>query len=140
MKKVIQKILDIFLKKDFFIFVGIGIVNAFNGVLFSMLYSRLFQANIAFIVGYITSVFISYILNSIFTFKEKLSLNKLIKFVISYIPNFIVQLISVFIIYNLLGYEKIIAYIIAAIIGVPVTFIILKFFTFSKKSIKNDKN
>lgn len=139
MKKLIKKIKDIFFKKEFFIFIVVGIINTFNGILFSMLYSKIFQVNVAFVVGYITSVFISYILNSIFTFKQKLSLDKTIKFYISYIPNFIVQLISVFIIYNLLGYEKIIAYLVAAIIGVPVTFVILKIFTFSKKNIKNDK-
>lgn len=133
MKKAINKVLKLFLNKEFMVFVVIGIINTFNGTLFAMLYSKIFQANVAFVVGYMTSVCISYLLNSIFTFKEKLGFNKLIKFIVSYIPNFVVQLISVFIIYNLLGYEKIVAYLLAAIIGVPVTFLILKFFAFSKK-------
>jgi putative flippase GtrA len=134
MKKLFNKVKSIFLKKDFFIFVAIGVINTFNGTLFSMLYSSLgLQANIAFACGYITSLFIAYILNSIFTFKEKLSLNKLIKFAISYIPNFIVQSLCVYVIYNVLNYDKLIAYLVAAVIGIPVTFLLLKFYAFSKK-------
>ncbi|WP_270566981.1 GtrA family protein, partial [Clostridium beijerinckii] len=67
--------------------------------------------------------------------KEKLQLNKFIKFAISYIPNFIIQNIVVIIVFNLMGLNKLIAYLLAAIIGVPITFILMKFFAFSKKSV-----
>jgi putative flippase GtrA len=36
----------------------------------------------------------------------------------------------VVVIYNALGFDKLIAYVAAAIIGVPVTFLFLKFFAF----------
>ncbi len=136
MKKIIDKAFNIFLKKDFLIFLIIGVINTFNGTILSIIYSSIFQPNIAFIFGYMTSVLISYLLNSFFTFKERLNISKLIKFYISCIPNFLVQFISVYLIYNLLGYDKIIAYIVAAIIGIPVKFLLLKFYAFAKRNNK----
>jgi putative flippase GtrA len=132
-KKLFDKIINTFFKKDFLIFIIIGIINTFNGTLFSMLYSKIFQPNLAFVFGYATSLIISYLLNSFFTFKSNLAFNKFIKFCISYVPNFIVQFVSVCIIYNLLGFDKIIAYLAAAVIGIPVTFLILKFYAFATK-------
>lgn len=124
---------DIFFKKEFIIFLIVGVINTFNGTLFSFLFSMIMQANVAFACGFVTSLTINYILNSFITFKESLNFNKFIKFCISYIPNFLVQFLSVYIIYNRLGYDKIIAYIAAAVIGIPVTFILLKFYAFTKK-------
>ena len=136
MKALINKILKIFLSKEFILFVIIGVINTFNGVVFSMIYSKFLDANLAFVVGYISGLFISYILNSYVTFKERLELSKFIKFAISYIPNFIIQNIVVLIVFNIMGLNKLIAYILAAIIGVPVTFVLMKFFAFKE----NDKD
>jgi putative flippase GtrA len=134
MESVIQKFKNTFFTKEFIIFLIIGVVNTFNGTIFSYIYSSFFNENIAFIVGYISGLFISYILNSFITFKEKLTFSKFIKFSISYIPNFIIQNIVVIIIFNMMGLNKLIAYMLAAIIGVPVTFILMKFFAFNKNA------
>ena len=115
------------------IFVIIGVINTFNGVIFSYIYSSFLNENIAFIFGYISGLIISYILNSYVTFKEKLGFNKFIKFSVSYIPNFIIQNIVILIVFNIMGLHKLIAYVLAAIIGVPVTFILMKFFAFKNK-------
>ncbi|MGG7161873.1 GtrA family protein [Clostridium baratii] len=133
MKALIDKILKIFLSKEFILFVIIGVINTFNGVVFSMIYSKFLDANLAFVVGYISGLFISYLLNSYITFRERLEFSKFIKFAISYIPNFIIQNIVVLIVFNIMGLNKLIAYILAAIIGVPVTFILMKFFAFKEK-------
>ena len=133
MDNIIQKFKDTFFSKQFIIFVIIGIVNTFNGTVFSYIYSSFLSANIAFLPGYISGLLISYILNSFITFKEELSLQKLIKFTVSSIPNFIIQYIVV-IICNIMGLNKLFAYMLAAIIGIPVTFLLLKFFAFNEKS------
>lgn len=132
--KIYNKFSNIFLKKDFFTFLIIGVINTFNGSVLSLFYSSFFQVNVSFVFGYVTSIFISYILNSVFTFHEKLNIKKFINFFIACMPNFVVQLTSVYIIFNILNYDKIIAYLLAAIIGVPVTFLLLKFYTFKKTS------
>ena len=134
MEYLINKFKNIFFSKQFIIFVIIGIINTFNGVIFSYIYSIFFNENIAFIFGYISGLIISYILNSYVTFKERLDFNKFVKFTISYIPNFVIQNIIVLIVFNIMGIYKLIAYGLAAIIGVPITFIFMKFLAFNKKS------
>ena len=94
----------------------------------------LLGANAAFAAGYITSLLVSYLLNSTLVFKEKLETLKCVKFCISYIPNFIVQNLCVMLFYNLLHFPKLITYALAAVIGVPLTFLFIKIFAFKKKS------
>lgn len=128
----IKKIKNTFFNKEFILFIIIGVINTFNGVVFSFIYSSLLNENLAFVLGYISGLIVSYILNSYITFKEKLSFTKFIKFGVSYIPNFIIQNVVVLITFNIMGLHKLIAYCLAAIIGIPVTFILLKFFAFKK--------
>lgn len=130
-----EKIKHTFFTPKFIRFVFVGCLNTVNGVLFSFLYSLLItNATLAFIIGYITSLTISYLLNSYITFHDKqLTLKKFIKFCISYIPNFIIQLTCVFIIIDILHFYKLIAYIVAAIIGIPITYIALLLFPFKEK-------
>lgn len=128
------KLRRMFLSREFITFLFIGGINTLNGVLFSMLYNNIIpNANLAFAAGYVTSTVISYLLNSALTFKERLGIIRYIKFFISYIPNFIIQNIVVFIVYNTLHAPALTAYILAAVIGVPVTFALMKLFAFRKK-------
>lgn len=132
MYNISQKFKNTFITKEFMLFLVIGVINTFNGTLFSYVYSSFLNENIAFIAGYISGLIISYVLNSLITFKEKLEFYKFIKFGISYVPNFIIQNTVVIITFNIMGINKLIAYMLAAVIGVPVTFILMKFFAFSK--------
>ncbi|GAA0086675.1 GtrA family protein [Clostridium sp. CTA-7] len=133
MNSLIDKIKKIFITKEFIMFLIIGVINTFNGVIFSYVYSNMLNENIAFVFGYVSGLIVAYILNSYLTFKEKLAFKKFVKFAISYIPNFIIQNIVVIITFNIMGLDKLIAYILAAILGIPVTFILLKFFAFKKE-------
>lgn len=132
MENVIIKFKNTFFTKQFILFLIIGVINTFAGTMFSYIYSTFLNENLAFAAGYITGILISYILNSFITFKESLNFNKFIKFSVSCIPNFIIQNIVVIVVFNILGLNKLIAYMLAAIIGVPVTFILMKFFAFNK--------
>ena len=111
--------LKMFLSREFLSFLIVGGINTGSNVIFSTIYS-LFIPNttLAFFPGYITSNVVSYLLNSKLTFKERLGFVKFIKFFISF-DNFIHG-------------PSVIAYAIAAIIGVPVTFVFMKIFTFKK--------
>ncbi|MBR0027175.1 MAG: HAD-IB family phosphatase [Clostridia bacterium] len=122
-----------FLTREFLSFVIVGVINTGSNVIFSALY-RLFipDTTLAFFPGYITSNVVSYLLNSYLTFKEKLGFVKFIKFFISYIPNFIIQTAIVWLFDNFIHGPSIIAYALAAVIGVPVTFVFMKIFTFKK--------
>lgn len=127
--------LDHFFKKEFLIFLIIGGINTLSGVVFAYFYSLFCDANFAFILGYLTGLIISYSLNSFFNFKQSLRFKKFIKFVISYIPNFVIQNIVVYIVYNVIHFDKLFAYLCAAIIGLPITFILIKLFAFNEKKI-----
>lgn len=127
-----KKLFTFFLNRQFLIFVLIGVFNTLSGSLFATLYSLALNVNIAFICGYITSLIIAFFLNSKLNFRKKISLRRFIKFIVSYIPNFIIQNLIVIIFYNNLEWNKIITYFLAAIIGVPVTFVFMKLFAFGK--------
>ena len=134
MDNIVKKTKETFLSWQFIKFIIIGVINTLSTTIFASLFPKSINANIAFILGYLMGTIISYVLNSIFTFKEKFVISKYIKFFISTIPNYLVQQVSVIVIYNMLGMNRYIAYLLAAIIGVPVTFILLKVFAFKKNN------
>lgn len=128
-----KSLLKEFLSRDFITFLFIGAINAFNGVWIAYVYS-LFITNeiIAYILGFLTSLCIAYILNSVLNFKAKLSFNKFMKFALSNIPNFIIQVTSVVVLIRILEIPKLFSYMVSAIIAVPITFILVKFSVFEK--------
>jgi putative flippase GtrA len=132
MKNFLDNMKKMFFSKEFISFVIIGVINTFNGVIFSYIYSSFLNENLAFILGYISGLVISYLLNSLITFREKLEFKKFIKFAISYMPNFIIQNIVVIVVFNIMGVYKLVAFGLAAAIGVPVTFVLMKLFAFKK--------
>ena len=128
-----EKVKRQFFTFEFFRFLVIGCVNTLNGVVFSYLFSRVLPAQVAFWCGYVLSLGISYLLNSAITFHERLSFPKMLRFFVSYIPNFLIQNVVVFLVHGVFGGTELLAYILAAVIGIPVTFLILKLFAFRKK-------
>lgn len=124
----------LFMSREFLAFLIVGAINTLSNVIFSTIYS-LFIPNTtaAFFPGYITSNIVAYLLNSYLTFKETLSFTKFIKFFISYIPNFIIQTVIVYLFDRFIHGPSVIAYAIAAVIGVPVTFVFMKIFAFKKE-------
>lgn len=131
-----KKVFDYFFSVEFFQFLVVGVINTINSTLISTLFSLWLQANVAFIIGYILSLSIAYVLNSVWIFKQKLTFKKFVMFAVSYIPNFIIQNVIVFLLFNLAGLNKILVYALAAIIGIPVTFICVKLLCFLKKKPK----
>ena len=125
--------LKMFFSREFLAFLIVGVINTLSNVIFSTIYSLFIpDTTLAFFPGYITSNVVSYILNSYITFKERLSFVRFIKFFISYIPNFIIQTVIVWLFDRFIHGPSVIAYAVAAVIGVPVTFVFMKIFTFRK--------
>lgn len=141
MKEKINKFKELFFTKQFICFVAVGCINTLNGMLFPYLFSYIMNANIAYAISYIPSLTISYFLNSIVTFSDRdFSFVKYVKFCLSYVPNFIIQNISFFLVFNLAGLPKIVAILLASVIGIPLTFLIMKFFTFGKNKKEDNKD
>ncbi|MBR2215075.1 MAG: GtrA family protein [Selenomonadaceae bacterium] len=123
-----------FWTREFMLFLLIGTFNTLNcSFIAKGLMFFLPDANIAFNIGYIISNILAYWLNSRFVFFETLSLHRYVKFFLSYVPNYIIQNIIVVIFYNVLGFPDIVSFIIAAILGVPITFLCVKIFAFGRK-------
>ena len=64
-KQAFQTCWNLFFSRDFFCFVVIGVINTFNGTLLSALFSIFLNANLAFIIGYLCSLSIAYLLLSL---------------------------------------------------------------------------
>ncbi len=131
---IIEKAKHHFLTKEFFLFLVVGCINTFNSTFIAWIISYLSPyGNLNFNIGYILANIVAYWMNSVIIFHESLSLERYVKFFISYIPNYIIQNIIVVIFYNMLGFPAVISYLIAAILGIPVTFLMVKIFAFGKK-------
>ena len=90
------------------------------------------HSRLNFIIGYIISIITSFFMNCKITFGQKPTWEKFIRFPISYIPNFIFQYIVVFI-FTSLNLNQTIAYICAAVIGTPLTFLAMKLIVFRRR-------
>lgn len=134
-----RKLKTLFISRKFLAFLVVGGVNTIMGVLFAYLYSLVLEnAKVAFVVGYITSLVLSYYLNSAVTFRNATySLFGFLKFSLSYIPNFSLQLLCVKIFVDTLSLDALIAYMLSALIGLPITFALLSLYTF--RNIKEKK-
>ncbi len=129
---LINKIKHLFIKPKFIRFLMIGIINMIILILFTFLFSNI-DKKLSFVIGYITNLFISYILHSYLTFNNKLSIDKFISFFIANIPNFVINLVCLYIFIDIFHLYKLVSYIIAFIIGLPITYILLNTFTFKKR-------
>lgn len=122
-----------FFTRAFLLFLVIGTINTFLcSFLATVLEPLVGNANLAFNIGYLLSNVNAYLLNSLFVFPTRMTLVRYVKFFLSYVPNYIIQNAIVFVAYNLLGLPSIASYLLAAILGVPITFLCVKIFAFGR--------
>lgn len=147
LSKNVMRTIRPFLTVQFIIFMFMGMLNTCISVAMATLLDILHthflpaeslirvtasQLRLNFIFGYAVSIVTSFFLNLKFTFHQKPTWKKFIRFPISYIPNFIFQYIFVFL-FTAMGWNSTIAYICAAIVGTPITFAAIKLFVFRHK-------
>lgn len=135
-----EKIRDTFFNIRFLKFCLAGIINTFNAAFFSWLTSLFLQDNLAAVAGYVISLSINFYLNSTLIFKRRLNMRSYFRFLISYIPNFMIYFLVTFITINTLGLPQFWGTVLAAVTGGPITFIIIKFYAFGKTNEKTDLN
>lgn len=113
-------------------FLFVGGINALLGIVFAYIISFLVSnALLAWVIGYTISLLISYPLNAVVTFRRtSFSLGQFGSFCVSYIPNFAVQFVCVHLLVDYLGLYRLLAYVLAVIIAVPITFLLLSKRTF----------
>ncbi|RGS70543.1 GtrA family protein [Mitsuokella sp. AF21-1AC] len=123
-----------FLSREFLLFLVVGCINTFLcSFLAELLTPLLGNANVAFNAGYLLSNINAYILNGWLVFPTRLTLARYVKFFLSYVPNYIIQNIIVLVFYNWLGLPSLVSFLIAAVLGVPITFLFVKIFAFGRR-------
>lgn len=133
--KLFQEIRNTFFTKSFLTFVFCGGMGTLANMLISTLCSMKIDPTAAYVCGYLGSSLVTYALNSKLTFHEQLSLHRYVRFVISYIPNFIILFSFVAVFINVLGLNHIFVYGFAAAFGLPLTYIIVRIVAFAKKTV-----
>lgn len=115
---------------EFFRFWCVGWLNMAAAWLLEAFWGLLLPANLGFSVGYGMSLLVSFALNSTITFRRKMTPNRLVLYILSYVPNFAVQFVTVLLLHSLLHWPYLLVCFLAAVIGTPVTFLCLKFVAF----------
>ena len=130
----LEKIRNTFFTPKFLLFVFCGGMGTLTNMGISTLCSLKIDATLAYVCGYFGSSLVTYTLNSKLTFHEGLSLHRYVRFVISYIPNFLILFSFVAVFINILGWNHIFVYGFAAALGLPLTYIIVSVVAFAKKA------
>lgn len=136
----LKKIVRIFLSKNFLLYSLIGTINTVNTAAFSGLLSFLLEDNIASYLGFILSLSCGYLLNARFNFHHKISFIEYLRFMSSYIPNFLIYIAISTIAISVWEWPPFWATVLAAVAGVPVTFALMKFYAFGNAKYKRDAN
>ena len=132
-REIFLKLKRTFVSKKFICFCALGVINTFNDAFFSWIYHFVMQENVAAVLGYFTALTIGFFLSSRFIFKKPPALNRYIRYGISYIPNFIIYFLVTFITINTLNLPQFWGTVLAAMMGGPITFVIMKVYTFGKR-------
>jgi putative flippase GtrA len=119
--------------KDFMLFVFCGGMGTLVNFVFSLLISTKVNPSLSYICGYGISLSVAYSLNAKLIFHNPLRFIAFFKFVISYIPNFLILFSFVLVFLNIFGWNKIIVYGLAGLLGLPITFLLVKIFAFGKQ-------
>lgn len=131
------KMKETFLSKDFLLFVFCGGMGTLAYFLSSLLISTQIDPTLSFVCGYGLSLFVTYGLTASLIFHEQLRLVRFGKFVLSYLPNILIQFLFVSIFLNIFQWNKVIVYALAVLVGLPITFLVVKYFAFGKILPKN---
>jgi len=134
-----SKLKAIFWTPKFFQFVLCGGGGTLVNFCVSLLASRYMNATLAYVIGYSVSLFVTYGLNTWLVFKQRFSMIRFVKFVISYIPNFLILFTFVAVLLNRFHLPEVVVYLAAAALGLPVTFVIVKLFAFGTKKEREEE-
>ena len=127
----VKELKQAFLSRKFILFLVIGCINTFDCSLFAaLLMSLTGNVNVSFNLGYGMSDVIAYFLNAHLVFYSPMSWSGIGKFFLSYIPNYLVQNVLVVVMYNFMDVPPIFSFMISAVLGIPVTFLLVKLFAF----------
>jgi putative flippase GtrA len=129
---VFEKIKKTYFTRNFIVFVFCGGMGTLTNFIVSLIVSMILNPTVSYVFGYGISLFATYSLNAKLIFHQKIAYKRFIKFVVSYIPNFLILFTFVLVFFSLLHWNKVVVYALAALLGLPITFLLVKIFAFNK--------
>jgi putative flippase GtrA len=129
----VERIKKTYFTRDFILFVFCGGIGTLTNFVFSLIISMALSPSVSYVLGYGISLFAAYSLNAKLIFHHKISRIGFAKFIVSYIPNFLILFTFVLVFLNLFSWNKAIVYALAGLLGLPITFLLVKIFAFNKK-------
>lgn len=133
MRAGIKKWRRVFISREYGLFLLVGGINTFDCSVFAQIITLAgANVNVAFNIGYLLSNVLAYLLNCYFIFSAKPDFHAYLRFAVSYIPNFLIENIMVWLIYNILGHAPLVSFLAAALLAMPITFLLVKLYAFRK--------
>jgi putative flippase GtrA len=129
----VSRLRQTYFSKEFLLFVFCGGMGTLTNFLCSLAISWAINPSVAYTVGYALSLLVAYALNVRLIFHRHLSAATFARFIVSYLPNFCILFAFVLIFLNVLGWNKVIVYALAGLLGLPVTFLLVKLMVFRQK-------
>lgn len=124
------------MSKDFMRFLIVGIINTLSTYLIYLFLLIVFNYHISYTISYIAGIIISYYLNSIYVFKEKVSFIKFLKYPIVYVVQYLINLATMFLFIEYLHFQQQIVPIIVMVLSIPITYLLSKLIIKSRTVIK----
>jgi len=134
-----EEIKKTYFTKDFILFVFCGGMGTLVNFIVSLAVSMILNPSVSYVFGYGISLFAAYSLNAKLIFHRKIAYMDFVKFVLSYIPNFLILFTFVLIFLNLLGLNKVVVYALAGLLGLPLTFLLVKIMVFRPGQKNEDR-
>ncbi|GGH64005.1 membrane protein [Paenibacillus silvae] len=120
------------LNKEFLKFLISGGINTLATYLMYLLLLHFYNYSISYSISYVAGIFLSYYLNSVFVFKEKISFRKFLKFPLVYIVQYLVNMLMMYILVEFAQMLAQIVPLVAMVVTVPITFLLSKMIIKSK--------
>lgn len=120
------------LNKEFLKFVISGGVNTLATYLVYLLLLLFLNYSLSYTVSYVSGIFLSYYLNTVFVFKEKVSLKKFFKFPIVYLIQYLINILMLYILVEFLNLSEQIVPLIVIVVTIPITYTLSKLIIKSK--------
>lgn len=121
--KDLRSLLMKFLSKEFIKFVVVGIVNTASTYLIYLMLLNVLSYTLSYTVSYICGIFISYVLNSYYVFKEEFNYKKMIQYPLVYVVQYVINAVMLYLLVDYLKLEKEYAPLVVILLTIPITYI-----------------
>lgn len=135
MKKLIIKLFNTFFNENFLKFVIIGIINTIIDISIFEIFKFLgVFYMIAKVISFSCGLISSFFLNTVYNYKIKPTFKKFVIYPVSALPNFIIQMVGIYIMVDIMSIDTSIANVVIMIIAIPITFLVTRYILVGKGS------